>query len=100
MYVAIDMRMAIDEFVALLVGYLAKVETTLLLAQLRVEHNMQKQVAQLFLDALHIAIGDSINQLVSLLYSVVAQRLEGLLSIPGALLAQSIHYLQKSRRTL
>ena len=95
-YVAIDVGVAVDKLVALGIGHIAKVETALFLAKFRIEDNVQQQIAQLLLYAVHIIVGYGIHQFVGLLYSVVAQRLEGLLTIPGALLAQGVHHLQQS----
>ena len=100
MDVAVDVRMTVDQLVAEVVGHVAEIERALFLAQFRIEHHVQEQVAQLLLDACHIMIGDGIGQLVGLLDSVAPQRIEGLLTVPGALAAQGVHHLQKTGRGL
>lgn len=98
--VAVDVRVAVDQLVAQRVGHVAEIERALFLAQFRIEHHVQQQVAQLLLDALHIVVGDGIGQFVSLLDGVAAQRVECLLAVPGALAAQGVHHLQKTGRGL
>ena len=91
MYVVVYVRVAVYELVALGVGHVGEVEGSGLLAQLRVEDNVQQQVAQLLAYALHVAVGDGVDEFVGLLYGVVAQRFEGLFAVPRALFAQGIH---------
>ena len=98
MNLAVDVRMAVDEFVAQSVHDLRVVERSGLGAQLRVEDDVQHQVAQLLADALHVAVEDGVRQLVGLLDGVLAQRFEGLLAIPRALLPQFVHDLQQPQR--
>ena len=74
--VAVDVGVAVDQLVAQRVGHVAEIERALFLAQFRIEHHVQQQVAQLLLDALHIVVGDGIGQFVSLLDGVAAQRVE------------------------
>ena len=73
MYVAVNVGMAVDKFVALGIGHVGKIKLALLLAELRVEDNVQEQVAQLLLNALHIAIGNGVGQFVCLLYGVISE---------------------------
>ena len=98
--VAIDVGMAIDELVAEIVAHIGKVELTLLLAHLGVENDVEQQVAQLLADALHIFVCDGVDQLKALLDGVAAEALEGLLPIPGALLAEGVHHLEQAGRSL
>lgn len=72
MDVAVDVRMAVDELVAQSVGHVRIVERAGLFAQLGVEHDVEQQVAQLLLDALHIVIEQRVGQLVGLLDRVAA----------------------------
>ncbi len=96
--ISIDVRVAVDEFVAYAICHIGIVECALLRAEFRVEDNVQQQVAQLLLDALHITVGNGIDEFVGLFDCVVAQRLEGLLTVPRTLLAQSVHNLYKTQR--
>ena len=98
MNVAVDVRMTVDQFVAQGIGHVSEIERPLFLAQLRIEHHVQEQVAQLLLDALHIVIGDGVGQFVGLLNGVAAQRIESLLAVPGTFAAQRVHHLQKTGR--
>ena len=100
MDVAVNVRMAVYQFVAQGVGHIRIVERPGFLTQFGVEHHMQQQVTQLLLDPLHIVVGDGIGQFVSLLDGVAAQRVECLLAVPGALAAQGVHHLQKTGRGL
>ena len=98
--VAIDVRVPVYEFVAQGVGHVPEIKGALLLAQLRVEDHVQQQVAELLLDSLHVVIRDGIGQFVGLLDRIAAQRVEGLLPIPGAFAAQGVHHLQQAGRSL
>jgi ABC-type antimicrobial peptide transport system permease subunit len=60
---------------------------------------VQQQVAQLLADVCHILFGERIHQLKTLLDGVVAQRLESLLAIPRALLAQVVHHLKQTSQS-
>ena len=99
MDVAVDVRMTVDQLVAEGIGHISEIECALFLAQFRIEHHVQQQVAQLLFDALHIMIGDGVGQLVGLLDGVAPQRIEGLLAVPGTLAAQGVHHLQKTGRS-
>ncbi len=98
MDVAVDVRMAVYQFVAERIGHIGIVEKALFLTQLGVENHMQQQVAQLLLDSLHVAVGNGVGQFVGLLDGVAAQRLEGLFAVPRTFAAQGVHHLQKPRR--
>ena len=87
--------MAVDEFVAQGVGHVRKVERALLLAELRVEDDMQQQVAQLLADALHVVVRNGVGQFVGLFDGIAAQRVEGLLAVPRTLAAERVHHLQQ-----
>ena len=100
MDVAVNVRMSVNQLVAQGVGHIAEIECALFLAQFRIEHHVQQQVAQLLFDALHIMVGDGIGQLVGLLDGVAPQRIESLLAVPGTLAAQGVHHLQKTGRSL
>ena len=94
MHIAIYMRVAIYQLVADAICHLRVVKCPLLLAELRVEYDVQQQVAKLLFDTLHILIRDGIGKLIGLLYGVVAQRVEGLLPVPRTLAAQRIHHIK------
>ena len=88
MDVAVNVRMAVYQFVAQGVGHIRIVERPGFLTQFGVEHHMQQQVTQLLLDPLHIVVGDGIGQFIRLLDRIAPQRVERLLAIPRALAAQ------------
>ena len=94
--IAKDVRVAVDQLIAQSVSHRADIEQALLVAHLRVECHVQQQIANLLLHIVHIAVRDGIDQLVSLLDRIATQRLEGLLAIPRALLAQLVEHLQKA----
>ena len=71
MDIAIDVRVAVDKFVAHAISNIGIVERTSLVAHLRVEDYVKQQIAKLLLDALHIFVGDSIHQLIGLLNSII-----------------------------
>ena len=96
MDIAVDMRMAIDQLVAQGIDRRRIVEGTGLLTQLGIEYDMQQQVADLLLDPLQIVVQNGICQLIGLLDGIVSQRIESLLPVPGALLAQGVHHLQQA----
>ena len=94
--IAKDVRVAIDQLIAQSVGHRADIEQTLLVAHLRVECHVQQQVANLLLDIIHIAVGNCVHQLVSLLDRIATQRLEGLLAVPRTFFAQLVEHIQQT----
>jgi len=100
MNVAVNVRMAVYQFVAQGVSHIRIVERPGFLTQLGVEHHMQQQVAQLLLDPLHIVVGDGIGQFIRLLDRIAPQRVERLLAIPRALAAQRGHHVEQAGRSL
>ena len=91
--------MTIYQLITQRITYISKIELSLLICHLRVEDDMKQHIAKLLLNTLHIAICNGVCQLKSLLNGIISQRSKGLLSIPRALLAQSIHHLQHTCRS-
>ena len=79
--------------------HLGEIEPTLLLADRRVQHDLQEHVAQLFDEmdvgrrVVGVKLADRLHQLVGLLDRVARQRGMGLLAVPRALVAQAPHDL-------
>ena len=67
----------------------------LLFAHLGVEHDVEQHIAQLLTYAVKVFVSDGVYEFKTLLYGVVAQRVEGLFSVPRAFFAQGIHHLQE-----
>src|SRR5690606_22910154 len=97
---AVYMRVAVDEFIAYTFYHIIQRKQVLLSAYLAVKNNVQQQVAQLFFYSLPILFAYGVGQLIGFFYGLVAQRLYGLLFVPGALLPQFIHYSPQPVYTL
>ncbi len=98
MYLAINMRMPVNQLVTERIGHIAKIESALFLAQFREEHHVQQQVAQLLLDTLHVVVRNGIGQFERLFDRVAAQRIESLFAVPRTVSPQSVHHLQQASR--
>ena len=90
---AIDMRMTTYQLVAQLVKNILHFKELLFGSDFGVEDDMEHQVSKLLAHVRIILLDDGIRQLKGLLHSKVAQRVEGLLTIPRALLPQLVHDL-------
>ena len=91
------MRMATDEFVDQVLADRIKIKHPTLAGQLRVEHHLKQQIAQL-LGHLHIIASlDGVHQFIHLLHRMGAKGTVVLLAIPGASVgsAQRGHHLQE-----
>ena len=83
--VAKDVRVAADELGAEIFGDVAEVEVaTALRGHLRIEKNLQQQVAELVLEVRPGAALDGVEDLVGLFQRVALDAVEGLLAVPGA----------------
>ena len=88
--------MPVDQFVAQHVAHVGDVEVARLGADLGIEDDVQEQVAQLLRDVVHIVRKDRIREFVGLFDGVGAEGFEGLLAVPGTLLAQIVHDVKQS----
>jgi hypothetical protein len=97
--VAEDMRVAAHHLIGDAAGDVLESEGLLLLRHARVVDHLQQQVAELFLEVRHVAPGDGVGDLVSLLDGVRRDGVEALLQVPGATAlgrAQPGHHLDQS----
>ena len=78
------MGVAANELLAHGIDDVGKVEQSLLLAELGIEHDLEQQITELPLQPLPIFALDGIRHLVGLLQGVRHYGLEALLEIPGA----------------
>jgi len=93
---AIDMRVAVDELIAKGIGHIAEVEGTLLLADRAIEDNVQEHIAQLFLDLFGTPREDRIRELIDLFEGIGTEALGRLLTIPRAVLTQTLHDIEET----
>ena len=96
----IDVWMAEDELVGLLVAYVGNVELSLLLADKGVEHDVHDDVAQLFADVLRIVLDERIAEFKGFFNGVRAQALVGLLAVPRAFHPQLVQHIEQSPESL
>ena len=85
MDIAIDMRVAVDEFVAYSITNVGDIESFLLFRHKWVENDVQQNVAQFLFNAGHVVALNGIGEFERLFYRVAAQWVESLLFIPRAL---------------
>ena len=78
------MGMAVDELPADPVCHAVQVEAPLLLLHTGVEDDLEQNVPQLFPQMLGAALIDGLHRLIGFLQKIAADRLVGLLRIPGA----------------
>ena len=78
------MGMALHHLVADGGGHIQNVEIPVLAADLRMEHHLQKHVAQLVIHMIGVVLPDSLNILVAFLQKIRQQAFVGLLPIPRA----------------
>ena len=88
--------MAEHELVGLLVAHIGNVELLLLTADEGIEHHMLHDVAQLLHHLMVILLDEGVGQFEYLLDGVGSQTLQGLLAVPGALLAQTVLHIEQS----
>ena len=88
-----DVGMAADELGVQIGGDVAMVEVAGLGGHLRIEENLQQQVAELVLEVGPGAALDGVEDLVGLLERVALDGVEGLLAVPGTAVrgAQASH---------
>ena len=79
-----DVRMPADQLVGDRLDRIGDREASLLLADLRQEHRLEQEVAELVLERVVIAAIERVEQLVGLLQHERPQRLQRLLAIPRA----------------
>ena len=90
------MRVAVDELIAKGIGHIAEVKGTLLLADGAIEDNVQEHIAQLLLDLLGAAREDRIGELIDLFEGIGTEALGRLLTIPRAVLTQTLHDIEET----
>src|SRR5271166_148244 len=84
LYLAKDVRMTIDEFVAKTVEHIVDREAFLFLRHLSVEEHLQQQVAELACKLVPVARVDGLDDFVGFLQGKGLDGVEGLLAVPGA----------------
>ena len=80
------------------VAHVGNVELTLLAAYLGIEDNVQEHIAQFLAYLLGVMFDEGIAQFKGLFYGIGSQTLVGLLAVPWALLAQSVHHIQQTAK--
>ena len=95
----IYVRVSEYEFVGKLVAHVGNVKLSFLVANLRIEANMEQHVAKLFADVRCVVLHQGICKLVSLLYGVWSQALVGLLPVPWTFLAKSVQNVNQSAKS-
>ena len=94
MFIAKDMRVAHNHFLADAIKHVSDVEGTLLLPYLSVKNEMQHKVAELLFHLVEVVVEDGLAEFIGLLDGEVAQALNGLGAIPRAACTHSIHNIQ------
>ena len=84
MLIAEDVRMPADQLVGDGLDHIAEIERALLLRHAGVEHDLQQQIAQFFLEVGEIVARDRVGDLIGFLERVGRDGREILLQIPGA----------------
>ena len=100
LHVAIDVGVPIDQFVAKHVAHVGNVKVARFGADLRIEDDVQQQVAQFLGNVVHVVRQDGVGQFISFFDGIGAEGIEGLLAVPGALFAQVVHDVQESGESL
>ena len=98
--VAEDVRVAPVQLRDQVGGDVLDVEAAGLRGDLRVEVDLQQQVAELLAQVLEVTGVDGLERLVGLLEEVAGERAVRLLALPGALGAQPAHHRQELQQRL
>ena len=78
------MGMAVDELAANAVGYIVQVKAARILLDGAVEHHLEKDIAQLFLQMVQVAFVNRLRHLIGFLQEIPANGLVGLGLVPLA----------------
>ena len=95
-----NMGMTENQLVTLRIGHIRDIERPLFRSYFGIKYHMQQQVAQLFLDILHIVIEQRIDQFIGLFYGAATQRFKGLYPVPRALHPQLVHHVKQAPECL
>ncbi|MNE75677.1 hypothetical protein D3C80_1718590 [compost metagenome] len=83
------MRMTEDQLVVQSFNHIINTEGAQLLFHLRMEHDLQQQIPQLFLHVVRIILIDCFQHLVGFLDQILTQRIMRLLTVPRTALRTS-----------
>ena len=81
-----------NQFITNPIDDIFKTEQFLFGTYFGVKNDVKKDITQLLLNAFPVFIGDHICQFMTFFNGQLSKGMDGLLSIPGALLTQFIHY--------
>ena len=84
LHAAKDVRVAVDELLAGLVGHVVDIPAAGFFLHARVEDDLHQQVAQLLAQVVAVVLVDGLADLIGLLQHVAADALVRLLAVPGA----------------
>ena len=94
--VAIDMRMAEDEFVSLLVANVGNVKLALLATENGIEDDMFQHVAQLLASVFPVLLHGGVAEFINFLYCVGSETVKSLFPVPRAFHSQLIKYVKQT----
>ena len=94
--IAVDMRMAEDEFVAYSMKHIRYIKCLPLGGDARVKHQVEHQVAELFFYFAEVCFKNGVGQLIGLFDGQMSKRFQCLFFVPGAVLAQVIHNCEQT----